>query len=115
MQGDFEKACYLDITVNPDSEWEMDTDPTHTLFIYVLEGKAVFGHDYPRTISSKTVALFAEGDAMKVRTAEHSVRLLLMSGKPLREPIAWGGPIVMNTQEELEQAFEELNNRTFIR
>ncbi len=114
-QGDFVKATYLDITVKPDTEWEMDTDPAHTLFIYVLDGKAVFGHDYPRGISARNVALFAEGDALKVRTAEHTVRFLLISGKPLREPVAWGGPIVMNTREELEQAFDELDKGTFIR
>ena len=114
-QGDFVKASYLDITVHPDSEWEMDTDPSHTLFIYIVEGKAGFGHDYPRTISSKNVVLFAEGDAIKVKTTEKEVRFLLMSGKPLREPIAWGGPIVMNTREELMTAFDELDTNTFIK
>jgi len=114
-QGDFVKASYLDITVHPDTVWEMDTESSHTLFVYVLNGKASFGHDYPRTIPSKTVALFAEGEAIKVRTAEKAVRFLLMSGKPLREPIAWGGPIVMNTEEQLEQAFDELNKKTFIK
>jgi redox-sensitive bicupin YhaK (pirin superfamily) len=49
------------------------------------------------------------------KTFEKGIRFLLMSGKPLREPIAWGGPIVMNTEKELELAFEELENDTFIK
>lgn len=113
--GDFVKATYLDITVSPDSEWEMDTDPTHTLFIYIVEGKASFGHDYPRTITAKNVVLFDSGEAIKLHTSEKPVRFLLMSGKPLREPVAWGGPIVMNTREELMQAFHELDENTFIK
>ncbi len=113
--GDFVKAAYLDVTVHPDSEWEMDTDPTHTLFIYIVEGKANFGHDYPRTIGAKNVVLFDSGDALKLHTTEKPVRFLLMSGKPLREPVAWGGPIVMNTREELMLAFRELDQNTFIK
>lgn len=113
--GDFVKAMYLDITVHPDSEWEIDTPPSHTLFIYIVEGKATFGHDYPRTIAAKNVVLFDTGEALKLHTSEKPVRLLLMSGKPLREPIAWGGPIVMNTREELMNAFQELDENTFIK
>ena len=114
-QGQFVKATYLDVTVHPDSMWEIDTDPLHTVFIYTLEGKGGFGHDYPRTIPAKNIVLFTSGDLIQVRTAERPVRLLFFSGKPLNEPIAWGGPIVMNTREELELAFEELQNLTFIK
>jgi len=63
----------------------------------------------------KHVVLFSEGKKLKVLTQNKGVRFLLMSGKPLREPIAWGGPIVMNTDEELDLAFEELDNHTFIK
>ena len=114
-QGDFVKATYLDITVQADSEWELATDPSHTVFIYILEGKGTFGYDYPKTVSQKNVVLFTEGDFLKVITTEKEIRFLLMSGKPLREPIAWGGPIVMNTHEELMRAFEELNTKKFIK
>lgn len=113
--GDFVKASYLDITVHPESEWEIDTPPSHTVFIYIVEGKANFGHDYPRTVTSKNVVLFDSGDALKLHTTENPVRFLLMSGKPLQEPVAWGGPIVMNTRDELMLAFQELDENTFIK
>jgi redox-sensitive bicupin YhaK (pirin superfamily) len=114
-QGEFVKANYFDISIQSDTEWEMATDPSHTLFVYILEGKGVFGHDYLHTIPKKHIALFTEGEALKVRTTSKSLRFLLVSGAPLREPIAWGGPIVMNTREELDEAFEELEQKTFIK
>lgn len=114
-EGDYVKASYLDVTVKPDSEWEIDTTPSHTVFIYIVEGKANFGHDYPRTISAKNVILFDNGEALKLHTSEKPVRFLLFSGQPLREPIAWGGPIVMNTRDELMLAFQELDENNFIK
>ena len=66
-------------------------------------------------MASESVVLYGEGDEINVNTAEEPVRFLLISGKPLKEPVAWYGPIVMNTQEELKQAFEEYNNGTFIK
>ena len=59
--------------------------------------------------------MFGEGDTVMVKSRQNGVRFLLVSGMPLREPVAWGGPIVMNTEEELEQAFEEINRGTFIK
>ena len=59
--------------------------------------------------------LFGDGDAVTVGTEEEPVRFLLVSGKPIREPVAWYGPIVMNTQEELRVAFDELDRGTFIK
>ena len=65
---------------------------------------------------TETVILFAHaGDAVQVTTTDSPVRFLLVSGKPLQEPVAWQGPIVMNTQEELRIAFEEYANGTFIK
>jgi hypothetical protein len=62
------------------------------------------------------VVLFEHaGDSVQVTTTEKPVRFLFVSGKPLKEPVAWYGPIVMNTQEELKVAFEEYNNGTFIK
>jgi redox-sensitive bicupin YhaK (pirin superfamily) len=64
----------------------------------------------------ETVVLFErDGDTVQVTTTEQPVRFLLVSGKPLNEPVAWYGPIVMNTQEELRTAFEEYKNGTFIK
>ena len=66
-------------------------------------------------IDSHRVVLFEKGEEFVARAAEHGVRFILVSGQSLGEPIAWGGPIVMNTREELEQAFREIDNGTFIK
>jgi len=115
MDGEHVKALYLDVEMEAGSDWQLKTDPGHTLFIYILSGEATFGEDAGRLIPDKHVVLFTEGTQFRAKTLDKSVRFLLMSGLPLREPIAWGGPIVMNTRKELEQAFEELENNTFIR
>jgi quercetin 2,3-dioxygenase len=115
IEGEFVKANYFDVELDAFAEWLPDTDPEHTLFIYILRGAAYFGNETGRTIPEKHVVLFDEGMKLKVKASEKGVRFLLMSGKPLREPIAWGGPIVMNTREELNLAFEELDRNTFIK
>jgi quercetin 2,3-dioxygenase len=115
IEGDYVKALYLDVEIDAGSEWDLSTEPDHTLFIYILRGEAVFGDESDQLIPEKHVILFSEGNTFRVKTQEKGVRFLLMSGKPLKEPIAWGGPIVMNTRKELNQAFEELDNNTFIR
>jgi hypothetical protein len=66
-------------------------------------------------MSPETLILFDEGDEVAISTEEKAVRCLLISGKPIGEPVAWYGPIVMNTQEELKIAFEEYQNGTFIK
>ncbi len=72
--------------------------------------------DRRSTCEPETAVLFERsGDTVQVTTIEKPVRFLLVSGKPLNEPVAWYGPIVMNTQEELQVAFEEFNNGTFIK
>jgi len=62
-----------------------------------------------------SLVLFDSGDEIVVRAGEEGIRFLLVSGKPLEEPVAWRGPIVMNTQEQLDQAWRELRNGTFIK
>ena len=64
---------------------------------------------------NRTLVLFGDGDEVAVTSGEQGVRFLLISGAPLKEPVAWHGPIVMNTQAELQQAMRELNNGTFIK
>jgi redox-sensitive bicupin YhaK (pirin superfamily) len=66
-------------------------------------------------IGNRNLILFDQGDSIAVQAGEAGVRFLLVSGKPLREPVAWRGPIVMNTQAELPQAFRELQDGTFIK
>ena len=69
----------------------------------------------PTEASNRYLVLFDQGDEITVETGEDGMRFLLVSGKPLREPVAWYGPIVMNTQAELRQAFEELEEGTFLK
>ena len=63
----------------------------------------------------KELVLFNNGDELLARASEKGLRFLLFSGAPLKEPIAWGGPIVMNTQQELKQAFQDIDNGTFVK
>ena len=69
----------------------------------------------PAEADNRSLVLFDSGDEVIVEAGEEGIRFLLVSGRPLREPVAWYGPIVMNTQEELRQAFEELHQGTFLR
>jgi redox-sensitive bicupin YhaK (pirin superfamily) len=66
-------------------------------------------------MSSENLILFDDGNEVAISTEDKPVRFLFVSGKPIREPVAWYGPIVMNTQEELKVAFEEYENGTFIK
>ena len=103
---------FLDCTVHPDTEFVHPTKTGHTVFIYVIGGSATVAG---RTVFNRDLALFTDGDEIAVTTGKDTVRFLLMSGAPLNEPIAWRGPIVMNTQEELELAFREFREGTFIK
>ena len=123
---------YLDVTLPPGAKFTHPTKPGHTVFAYVIAGKACFcsekdpftsdfeGADFfdiPTRpfMSNGHLVLFDDGDQIAVYTQEEEVRFLLLSGKPIGEPIAWYGPIVMNTREELKIAFEEYQNGTFIK
>jgi len=67
------------------------------------------------TVGNRSLVLFDRGDEVVVEAGEQGIRFLLVSGEPLKEPVAWRGPIVMNTNEELRQAWAELNDGTFIK
>ena len=105
--------------------------PGHTVFAYVIGGRGVFcdqkdpytyeavsdryvGEKREQLISDQHLVSFTDGDSVMVSAEAEPVRFLLISGRPIREPIPWYGPIVMNTQEELRTAFEELEKGTFI-
>lgn len=105
----------LDISIPAETSYEHLLPEGHTAFAYILEGDGSF--DVTREIYRKeTVLLFErEGTTVKIEARDNPLRLLLVAGKPLGEPVAWGGPIVMNTQEEIETAFEEYKNGTFIK
>jgi len=115
FEGDYVKADYFDVHLIADAEWSVETDPNHTLFIYIIKGSGLFDQNFNRKIPEKNAVLFGPGTHFRVKASSEGIRFLLLSGKPLKEPIAWGGPIVMNTQEELEQAFTELSQNTFIK
>lgn len=113
-QGDYVNTLLLDVDLKAGAEWRLPTDPGATVFVYLIAGSGVFGGGGDILASHRAV-LFGEGDAFSACAGAEGVRFVLVSGRPLGEPIAWGGPIVMNTQEELDQAFAELDNKTFIR
>lgn len=123
---------YLDVTVPPNSEFLHHTKQGHTVFAYIIDGQGYFcseknpfsyeveGSNYfdiqrDPFISNAMLVLFDDGDEINVFTQENNVRFLLISGKPIGEPVAWYGPIVMNTREELQIAIEEYNQGTFIK
>lgn len=123
---------YLEVTVPAKTEFIHPTKPGHTVFAYVIEGKACFCQqkdpftyevegasyfDLERNplLTSENLVLFEDGQQVIVSTEEEPARFLLVSGKPIGEPVAWYGPIVMNTREELQLAFEEYRNGTFIK
>ena len=113
-QGDFVQATFLDVAVEPDRSFSLATDPEQTLFVYIVSGEGTFDDSEQGLQHEKHALLFEPGDDFSVKAGNQGVRFLLFSGKPLRESIAWGGPIVMNTREELDQAFKDLRAGTFI-
>ena len=115
MEGEHVKPLYLDAEVPPGGEWSIGTRPGSTLFVYILRGSGRFGGGDSEQIPEKNAVLFSREGGFHVASGESGIRFLLFEGMPLGEPVAWGGPIVMNTAEELEQAFRDLDNGTFIR
>lgn len=115
VQGDYVKPLYLDVELNPGAEWTLATDKEATLFVYTVEGDGYFGASSENFVSAKHAVLFDEGETFKVKAGANRLRFFLWSARPLREPIAWGGPIVMNTREELDLAFKELEENKFIK
>jgi quercetin 2,3-dioxygenase len=104
---------YLDISIPPDTAYVHQTVPGHRVLCYVFEGSGIAE---PATeIENRNMIIFGDGDQIQISGAEQGLRFLLISGKPLNEPVAWYGPIVMNTEEELQTAYRELENGTFIR
>ena len=104
---------YLDVSVPANSEFTHEIAPAHTAFAYCIEGSAEFAPD--TSLENRQAVLFSEGDFVRVVTQDRPVRFLLVSGRPLGEPIAWRGPIVMNTEEELRKAYSELQDDTFVK
>ena len=102
---------YLDVAVPPHASLTLPCPRGHTAFAYVFEGEGTFDAE---VVSQTRLVVFGDGDTVEVHTAADSVRFLLVSGKPLHEPIARYGPFVMNTRAEIEQTLRDLRNGTFI-
>ena len=123
---------YLDISVPAHTTYSHPTKKDHTVFAYVIDGNGYFCQEKdPFTYEMRgknyfdlqreplagdgTLLLFEEGNELIISTENDSIRLLLVSGKPIHEPVAWYGPIVMNTRKELQIAIEEFQQGTFIK
>jgi redox-sensitive bicupin YhaK (pirin superfamily) len=105
---------YLDITLEPSADYEHPTIPGHTVFAYGIDGRGKVGPNGGHELAKGQLALFADGSSVLARASDVPFRFLLVSGRPLGEPVAWSGPIVMNTREELAAAFREYQEGTFI-
>ncbi len=103
---------FLDCTVPAGQSFTHKVDPSYTAFIYVIGGK---GSTDNKAIENGNLVLFESGDHLSVNASDKPLKFLLLTGKPLKEPVAWRGPIVMNTQEELTIAFQEYQDGTFIK
>lgn len=112
--GDYVPALALDVDLEPGTAWRLATDPAATVFLYIFAGSGFFGLDAPTKAPSHRAILFTEGEEVAVTAGPQGIRFMLFAGRPLHEPIAWGGPIVMNTREELRQAFAQIDDGTFI-
>jgi quercetin 2,3-dioxygenase len=124
---------YLDVSVPPGKRKSLPVVTTNHAFAYVFAGTGKFCNASgplavptervgwletvppPAQVDNRSLVLFDSGDEVTVQAGEDGIRFLLISGKPLQEPVAWYGPIVMNTQEQLRQAFEELERGTFLK
>jgi redox-sensitive bicupin YhaK (pirin superfamily) len=106
---------YLDVSVPRSAEFLHAVSRGHTVFAYIFEGSGRFAGPKAESAAAGSLILFSDGDQVTVTTPEEPVRFLLISGKPIGEPVAWRGPIVMNTDAELRLAFDEYSKGTFIR
>jgi redox-sensitive bicupin YhaK (pirin superfamily) len=109
---------YLDVLVPLNGSFFHPVEKGHTVFAYVFEGRGFFGTDEitsENTVSQPGLVIFGDGDYIQAGAGNEPVRFLLVSGKPLNEPIARYGPFVMNTREEIQQALDDLKNGTFVR
>jgi len=124
---------YLDIQIPPNVRKTLPVDTYRSAFAYVFDGNANFKNASAPTgvlvekevdgeeihlrdmTGNRTLVIFDNGDEITVQAGEQGVRFLLVSGKPIQEPVAWHGPIVMNTQDEIRQALSDLKSGNFIR
>jgi len=110
--GDYVKTLYLDVKLDAGTEFILRRPKEETLFLYIVRGSI---HSDGQDVSYHRAVLYGAGDELQLRAGAEGARIFLYSALPLKEPIAWAGPIVMNRREELSLAREELSNGTFIK
>ena len=106
---------YLDVSLAPGRTLNHRVKKQNTALAYVFEGSASFSPESGHETGAENVVVFGGGPEIEIQAGADHARFLLISGRPLKEPIAWGGPIVMNTQAELDLTFEELRTGKFIK
>jgi hypothetical protein len=105
---------YLDVKMPANRDFTHPVDEEHTVFAYIVKSEAAFGSNEDR-VSKGNLVVLTDGNQVRAQTGPKEARFILVSGKPLKESIAWRGPIVMNTQEEIRTAFAEYRRGTFVR
>ena len=106
---------YFDVTMKPGATLRHAIAKGHNALAYVLRGNGYFDGGKDNPIGAEHLLVFEDGDEVRIRAGDQALRFLLISGKPIREPVTWRGPIVMNTEKELRVAFEEYQRGTFIK
>jgi redox-sensitive bicupin YhaK (pirin superfamily) len=113
VDGTAAEPIYLDVTVPPNQRKSLAVETTRHAFAYVFAGSGKFSN--ASEVDNRSLVTFDRGDEVTVEASPEGIRFLLVSGKPFGEPVAWRGPIVMNTQEQLREALEELEDGTFLK
>jgi redox-sensitive bicupin YhaK (pirin superfamily) len=116
VSGIAANPIYMDVNVPPHSRFKQTIDSSNAAFAYVFQGAARFSaaDGTEKTIQSPKLVVLSAGDYVEVATADEATRFLLVSGRPLGEPVARYGPFVMNSRQEIEQALEDLRHGTFV-
>lgn len=111
-QAEYQPLDYYDIELKPNSTFELDVEEDKSIMLFALIGDVEVEGEI---IREKSAAKLSQGDKLVIKSKEEATHLLFLSSDKLDEPVEWGGPIVMNTREELEHAFYELQRGTFIK
>lgn len=112
FQGKYLPLDYYDIDIHPNEKVSIETNPENSVMIFTLLGDVIIDGEI---IPEKTAVRLSTGNQVELESKEEGTKVLFISSKPLQEAIHWGGPIVMNTEADLRQAFVELQNGTFIK
>ena len=113
VKGHNVEPIYFDVELEKDKEFNFNLLSTHNSFIYLIEGEVKIGDKNHKKVKDSTLILLTKGEKLKVKGITKS-KFLLISGKPIREPIARGGPFVMNTKEEILKAVDDYNTGNFV-